>query len=191
MRCIGWISTKHCSTESDVFKNHYESKKFIQMLTIACHDWHKDCLGWNQTKVPDGPDQTVYTSKSLKDGDVVSHCSYNLLFYHQQLRSHWYEICQSNTLFKKNSRSDIGNYMPVSISSIASLRQQFILPTWRVYFWEEKKMIYSLQSDFSGSYSTKSDTCLIYLTHYIRSQMTACEYTDMVLLDLQKAFGTQ
>ena len=51
-----------------------------------------------------------------------------------------------------------------------------------------KKLIYSLQSGFRGPYST--DTCFIYLTNYIKSQMAAGKYTGLVLLHLQKAFDT-
>ena len=55
-------------------------------------------------------------------------------------------------------------------------------------YLSEKNSIYSLQSGFRRIYST--DTCLIYLTDYIRSKMAAGKYTGMVLLDLQKAFDT-
>ena len=55
-------------------------------------------------------------------------------------------------------------------------------------YLSDNNLIYNLQSGFRGSYST--DTCLIYLTDFIRSQMADGKYTGMVLLDLQKAFDT-
>ena len=55
-------------------------------------------------------------------------------------------------------------------------------------YLSEKNLIYSLQSCFRGSYST--NTCLIYLTDYIRSQVPAGKYAGMVLFDLRKAFDT-
>ena len=48
-------------------------------------------------------------------------------------------------------------------------------------------MLYDFQSGFRGAFST--DTCLIHLTDYIRNQMSAGNYTGLVL-DLQKAFDT-
>ena len=49
-----------------------------------------------------------------------------------------------------------------------------------------KKNIYDLKSGFRSSYST--DTCLTYVTDYIRFQMDKGFYTGMVMIDLQKAF---
>ena len=91
-------------------------------------------------------------------------------------------------LFKKNSRSDVGNYRPVSILSVVSkILEKAVYKQLEMYL-SGNNLIYSLQSGFRGSYST--DTCLIYLTDYIRSQMAADNYTGMVLLDLQKALDT-
>ena len=50
-------------------------------------------------------------------------------------------------------------------------------------YLSSNNLIYSMQSGFRWSYST--DTCHIYLTDYIRSQMAAGKYRGMVLLDLQ------
>ena len=52
----------------------------------------------------------------------------------------------------------------------------------------ENNILYNLQSGFRGSYST--DTCLVYLTDYIRFHISKGYFTGMVLLDLQKAFDT-
>ena len=48
--------------------------------------------------------------------------------------------------------------------------------------------MYELQSGFQPGFST--DTCLIHLTDYIKSEMDKGNYTELVLLDLQKAFDT-
>ena len=92
-------------------------------------------------------------------------------------------------LFKKNSRSGVGNYYrPVSILSIVSkILEKAVYKQLEMYL-SGNNLIYSLQSGFRGSYST--DTYLIYFTDYIRSQMAAGKYTGMVLLDLQKEFDT-
>ena len=55
-------------------------------------------------------------------------------------------------------------------------------------YLKEKNILYDFQSGFRGAFST--DTCLIHLTDYIRNQMSAGNYTGLVLLDLQKAFDT-
>ena len=55
-------------------------------------------------------------------------------------------------------------------------------------FLTEHKLLYTFQSGFRSSYST--DTCLIYLTDYIKQECDNYNYTGMVLLDLQKAFDT-
>ena len=89
-------------------------------------------------------------------------------------------------LFKKNSRSDVGTGQHKALSQNI-LRKQCIT-NLKITFLR-KKLIYSLQSGLRGSYST--DTCLIYLTDYIRSQMAAGKYTKMALLDFQKAFDTE
>ena len=91
-------------------------------------------------------------------------------------------------LFKKNSRSEVGNYRPVSILSVVSKLLEKAVYVQLESYLTENNLLYNLQSGFRGSYST--DTCLTYLTDHIRSQMSAGNYTGMVLLDLQKAFDT-
>ena len=49
-------------------------------------------------------------------------------------------------------------------------------------------MLYHLQSGFRQKYST--DTCLIYLLDYLRTNNAKGLYTGMIMLDLQKAFDT-
>ena len=44
------------------------------------------------------------------------------------------------------------------------------------------------QSGFRKSHST--DSCLLYLTDFIRSEMEAGKLSGMILIDLQKAFDT-
>jgi hypothetical protein len=49
-------------------------------------------------------------------------------------------------------------------------------------------MLCQLQSGFRQMYST--DTCLIYLLDYLRTNNAKGLYTGMIMLDLQKAFDT-
>lgn len=52
----------------------------------------------------------------------------------------------------------------------------------------ENTLLYNFQSGFRPGVST--DTCLIYLSDYIKFQLDKGFFIGMVLLDLQKAFDT-
>jgi hypothetical protein len=91
-------------------------------------------------------------------------------------------------LFKKNCRSEVGNYRPVSILCIVSKILERAVYNQLEVFLTKNKLLYEFQSGFRQSYST--DSCLIHLTDHIRSQTSKGLYTGMVLLDLQKAFDT-
>ena len=91
-------------------------------------------------------------------------------------------------LFKKNDRSDVGDYWPVSILSVASKILERAVYVQLESYLRENNILYVLQSEFRGSYST--DTCLNHLTDYIRNQTSVSNYTGMILIVLQKAFDT-
>ncbi len=89
---------------------------------------------------------------------------------------------------KENSRSDVGNYRPVSIlSTISKLLERAVYNQMEKYL-TDSNLIYNLQSGFRSSFST--DTSLIHLTDYIQFHMANGNYTGVVLLHLQKAFDT-
>ena len=50
----------------------------------------------------------------------------------------------------------------------------------------KKNLLYEFQSGFRGIFST--ETCLTYLTDYIKTQTSKGLYTRMIMLDLQNAF---
>ena len=52
----------------------------------------------------------------------------------------------------------------------------------------KKKLLFDFQSGFRSNFST--DSCLTYLTDYIKIQTSKGLYTGMLMLDLQKAFDT-
>ena len=91
-------------------------------------------------------------------------------------------------LYKKQSRFEACNYRPVSIlNALSKILER------AVYFQLEKHLsdnniLYEYQSGFRGSYST--DTCLMYISDYIRTEISHGNYVGMLLLDLQKAFDT-
>lgn len=91
-------------------------------------------------------------------------------------------------LFKKNSKTDVGNYRPVSIlCNISKIFEHIVYEQVEKYV-SEHDLLYELQSGFRPGYST--DTCLIHLMDYIKMQSENGNYTGMVMLDLQKAFDT-
>ena len=89
-------------------------------------------------------------------------------------------------LFKKNSKFNVGNYRPVSVLSVCSKVLEKAVNKQLYEYLSSNNILFEFQSGFRSSYST--DTCLIYLQDYIRSQTAKGNYTGMILLDIQKAF---
>ena len=85
-------------------------------------------------------------------------------------------------LYKKNKRSDVSNYRPVSVLSVASKILE--LEGYLV----NNHLLYEFQSGFRSKFST--DTCLSYLTDFIKHETSEGLYTDMIMLYLQKALDT-
>ena len=91
-------------------------------------------------------------------------------------------------MYKKNSKLEPGNYRPVSIlSTVSKILERAVHIQLEIYL-KENDLFYKFQSGFRTSFST--DTCLTYLTDYIRHVMDNGLYTGMVMIDLQKAFDT-
>ena len=91
-------------------------------------------------------------------------------------------------LFKKGSRLEAGNYRPVSILNVLSKVLERAVHTQLSEYLEKRGILFDHQSGFRSGYST--DTSLIGLTDYIRSEMGKGNLVGMVLIDLQKAFDT-
>ena len=81
---------------------------------------------------------------------------------------------------------EVGNYRPISLlSSVSKILEKSIYVQLQNYL-SSKNLIYEFQSGFHNGYST--ETCLIYLTDYIRTQLDEGKFVDMLLLDVQKTF---
>ena len=91
-------------------------------------------------------------------------------------------------LFKKNDRTEVGNYRHVSILTIISKIFERVVYDQVESYLDQKKLLYQFQSGFRSRYST--DTCLIHLADFIKFQMDKGHFVGTVLLDLQKAFNT-
>ncbi len=87
---------------------------------------------------------------------------------------------------RKQSKLDVGNYRPVSVlSTVSKILEKAIYTQIESYFGA-KNLIYMYQSGFRKNFST--NTCLVYLTDYIKSEIGSGKYVGMVALDVQKAF---
>ena len=91
-------------------------------------------------------------------------------------------------LYKKNDKTEVGNYRPVSVLSIISKIFERIVYNQVESYLNDKNLLYDFQSGFRSKFST--DTCLIHLSDYIRFQHDKGNLVGMALLDLQKAFDT-
>ena len=91
-------------------------------------------------------------------------------------------------IYKKNSKTDPGNYRPVSVLCIISKILQRVVYNQVESYLQSHTLLYEFQSGFRSAFST--DTCLIHLPDHIRSESDHGNYTGMVILDLQKAFDT-
>ena len=91
-------------------------------------------------------------------------------------------------LFKKNDKTDVGNYRPVSILSVISKVLERVVYNQLEGYLSDKNLLFDYQSGFRRKFST--ETCLIHLTDFIRFQMDRSNLVGMLLLDLQKAFDT-
>ena len=91
-------------------------------------------------------------------------------------------------IFKKNDKTSVGNYRPVSILSIVSKVFEKVVYDQVESYFKDNKLLYKFLSGFRNGFST--DTCLIYLTDFIRKEMDKGHLVGMILLDLQKAVDT-
>lgn len=91
-------------------------------------------------------------------------------------------------IFKKGSQLEPGNCRPVSVLSMLSKIMERTVHDQLMDHIKKKELFFEQQSGFRGRYST--DTCLIGLCDFIRSEMAGGKYVGMILIDLQKAFDT-
>ena len=91
-------------------------------------------------------------------------------------------------LFKKKSRLEVGNYRPVSIlSCVSKILEKSVYKQIENYL-SSTGLLFKFQSGFRAGYSTES--CLAYLTDYIRKEISEGKFVGMLLLDVQKAFDS-
>jgi hypothetical protein len=78
--------------------------------------------------------------------------------------------------------NSVGNYRPVSILNVVfKILEKVVYDQVETYF-KEKNMLYEFQSGFRNGFST--DTCLIYMTDYIRYEIDQSNVVGMALLTI-------
>ena len=92
-------------------------------------------------------------------------------------------------LHKENSKTDTGNYRPVSIlSCISKVLERAVYNQIELFQIEITCSMNNNQA--SGLHGFSTDTTPTFLTDYIRCKIDKGDLTGLVLLDLQKAFDT-
>ena len=89
-------------------------------------------------------------------------------------------------LFKKNGKTEVGNYRPVSILNVISKILEKVVYDQLNDYLTSKDLLFKYQLGFRSEFS--SETCLIHLTDFIRFHMDNENFVGMILLDIQKAF---
>ena len=98
------------------------------------------------------------------------------------------KIAKIKPIFKKGSKTDPGNYRPISLLPLISKIFERVIHDQLQSYLNDKKILYKLQSGFRPNFST--DSCLSYLHDKILKGFDCGKYTGMILIDLQKAFDT-
>ena len=131
------------------------------------------------------------SSEFLKDGtDVLALPLCNLvnLSIKQSLFPDQCKIAKLKPLFKKGSKSDPTNYRPISLLPAVSKIIEKTIQIQTQENLDKNDLLYKYQSGFRANFST--DSCLAQLTDFMLRRMDKGFYTEMVLVDLQKAFDT-
>ena len=127
------------------------------------------------------------SGKFLKDGaDILARLISQLCILSIKLSSfpRSCNIAKVKPLFKKGSKTDSQNYLPISLLPILSK----IIHDQTQEVLSKNKILYRFQSGFHKNYSTK--TCLEHLTDKITTEFEKGLFAGMILIDLKKAFDT-
>ena len=91
-------------------------------------------------------------------------------------------------IYKKESKTEVTNYRPVSIlCSLSKILERIVCDQVEDYL-VKNSILYEFQSGFRSKYSTA--TCLTYLHDFVRKEISLGRYVGMVMIDLRKAFDT-
>ena len=98
------------------------------------------------------------------------------------------KVAKLKPIFKKGKKTDHCNYKPISLlPSILKIIEKVDNDQTNVFLSDED-ILYNHHSDFRGNHST--NLCLSFLTDKVLKEFEEGLLTGMILIDLQKAFGT-
>ena len=90
--------------------------------------------------------------------------------------------------FSRKKRSCFSNYRPVSVLSVVSKILEKAVYVQLEGYLVNNNLLHEFQSGLRSKFST--DTCLSYLTDFIKHVTSNGLYNGMIMLDFQKAFDT-
>ena len=97
-----------------------------------------------------------------------------------------FKIGKVKKFFKKGSKTDSQNYRPILLFPILSKIIERIIHVQTQEFLSKSKILYRFQFGFWKNYLT--NTCLGCLTAKITTGFGKGHFTEMILIDFQKAF---
>ena len=130
------------------------------------------------------------SDKNLKDGaNILARSISQLCNLYIKLNSfpRSCKISKVKPLFK-GSKADHQNYHPISLLHLLSKIIERIVHDQTEDFLSKNKLLYRFQSGFRKNYCT--NTCLGHLTDKVTTRFEKGLSTGMILIDLQKVFGT-
>ena len=177
---------------SGVFQYFYRQKGVTEnafaLSPVTRHDILKQLLNLEVSKSTglDG-----ISARFLKDGatvlaDPIAHIV-NLSITSETVPSS-FKDARVKPLYKKGGKLEPGNYRPVSVLNILSKILERTVHGQLMGYLERKGILFGYQSGFRAGFST--DTCLVNLNDYIRSEISRGNFVGMVMIDLRKAFDT-
>ena len=99
-----------------------------------------------------------------------------------------YKVAKLKPIFKKGKKIDPSNYRSISLLSLISKIIEKVVHDKTNEFLSDNKILCNCQSRFRTNHST--NLCLSFLTDKILKGFDEGLLTGMILIDLQKAFGT-
>ena len=98
------------------------------------------------------------------------------------------KIAKLKPIYKKDSLTKASNYRPVSLLSLISIVIEKVIQDQTSTFLNSRILLYKQQSGFWKNHCT--DYCFSYLNDKILKGSDQGLMTGMILIDLQKAFGS-
>ena len=135
---------------------------------------------------PNSIDPKILKMTSITASEIISY------IFNECLDKGEYPDCLKKAnikpLHKKNARTEVSNYRPISLLSNINKIFETLLHSRLVEFFEKQSVIFKNQFGFRKGHSTSH--AITALTEIVRSSLDKTEFSAAVFLDFQKAFDT-